>query len=224
MAKVIPTTREAMIQFFSQRAASWAASATAIGLTTAQITEMATLINDAQTKMAAAFAARIASKNATAAYHNAADALRALGSDYVTTIKAKAFTDNNPNIFILASIPEPATPSPLGPPPMPADLTAALSTDGTISLKWTCTRAGGTSFTVQRSTTGTDGTWVLIGSSEETSFIDASVPRGLPTLSYRITAHRSGGSSAPTPPFTVLFGNTAGQQQQSGSGGLTLAA
>ncbi|MCL4222208.1 MAG: hypothetical protein KJZ65_12660 [Phycisphaerales bacterium] len=73
MPPVLPNSRQAMIQWFEPRITTWAATPTAIGLTAAQMTTLATMLNDAGNDQDAAFAARIASKSATLNYYNSSD-------------------------------------------------------------------------------------------------------------------------------------------------------
>lgn len=227
MATVLPQSREQMIAWFAARIASWAANPTAINLTMAQVTELATLLNDAQAALAAATAARIASKDATLLYHYHADLLRAYGGDMITLIKAGAEINNDPSIYAQASVPPPAEPSPLGPPPMPTELSSHLNTAGQVVLTWKCPRSGGTSFSIARRTTAPAqpvSGWTLIGTSEEQRFIDTALPVGLESATYRVVASRVGGSSEPSDVSTLFFGTGNQQATEEGEGGLTLAA
>lgn len=225
MPPVLPNSREAMIQWFAQRITTWAATPTAIGLTAAQMATLATKLNTAGNHENAAFAARIASKSATVNYYNSSDDLRNFGSDLIKTIKAFAETTNNPAVYALANVPPPAAPAPLGPPATPTALVATLDTAGQIAVKWEGSRVGGTSFTIERSLSGATGPWSIVGVSEERSFLDVAVPRGVDAISYRVTASRAGGSSTPSASVSVLFGNTGSQNNSaSGNNGLSLAA
>ena len=227
MATVLPQSREQMIAWFAARIASWAAAPTAINLTLVQVTQLATLLNDAQAALAAATAARIASKDATLLYHYHADLLRAYGGDMITLIKAGAEINNDPSIYAQASVPPPADPSPLGPPPIPTDLLTRLNTAGQVALTWKCTRKGGTSFNIARRTTAPTqpvSGWTLIGTSEVQRFIDTALPVGLESATYRVIASRAGGSSVPSDVSTIFFGTGNQQETEDGNSGLTLAA
>lgn len=224
MARVVPDSREDMIAFFADRIASWIASPAAIGLNSQIVTELALQISAAQAAEQAATAARIASKNATVVFHTQADLLREMGGAAVKLVKAYADAQDDPGVLAAASIPPPSTPTPLGPPATPTDVSATLTTGGGVSLTWKSSRAGGTSFTISRALVnvqGVLGAWTLIGTSEESRFIDTSVPVGNAGAQYRIVAQRSGGASQPSDPGVVFFGTPS---QQGGSGGLTLAA
>lgn len=226
---VLPSSREDMINWFAARIAQWGANAAQIGISPAQIAALATLLSEADSALSIAEGARITSKNATVDFHNAADALRELGGDFITLIKANAEATNNPDIYTLASIPPPAAPSPLGPPATPTNLTTTLTSAGSIKLRWRGSRRGGTSFKIWRSTTlpGMGATqWQLINSVEENKFEDGTVPLGLESVTYRVVATRSGGSSEPSDVSTIFFGSAGGQASTNATGGtnLTIAA
>jgi len=68
------------------------------------------------------------------------------------------------------------------------------------------------------------GPWIFIGASEERRFTDEVVPSSVASISYRVIATRAGGTSEPTMPATVLFGNDASGEGNEGNEGLTLAA
>ncbi len=226
MAKVVPDSRTDMIAWFAQRAPIWAANGAKIGLTPEQITALAGFVNTAQTTEAAAFAARAASKDATVVYHNEAEVLRDFGAGLVKTIKAYADATDNPNVYSDASIPPPAPPAPLGPPATPTDVTASINNEGHVELNWSGSRAGGTSFLVERTVTpvgGSTGAWTLLASVEERDFIDTAVPQGLASALYRIKAQRAGGTSVASEPGQVLFGTASAGSGQTASN-LNLAA
>ncbi len=225
MASVLPQSRQQLISWCLERIASWAAAPASIGLTAPQVAGLAAQLNTAQTAENAAIAARIASKNATIIYYAETDALRELVAAMTAAIKAYALTTSDPTVYAKASIPAPSPAAPLGAPPVPTNLTSTLLTGGSVELKFTCTRRGGTSFRIYRALTPpgeVTGPYNLIGTSEEQIFIDTSVPTGMASVSYRVIAGRAGGFSQPSDPTVIYFGASS-EQGQSG-GGLTLAA
>lgn len=183
-----------------------------------------TLVVDARAAYEGAIAARSTSRTATNIQSSAVGVMAELGGDYIKTIRAFAETTGNPSVYDLAELPPPAPPAPLGPPATPTKLTATLNTEGQISLRWGGTRAGGTSYLIERSINSSAGPWTLIGASEERSFLDEAVPTATQSIAYRVFATRSGGTSPATAPITVLFGNTSGTGETESGEGLTLAA
>lgn len=222
----VPTTIADKIAFFETHLPIWGANTAAIGLTAAQVTSLASLTAAARSAYTAAITARNAARAATSAQNDAIDLMAELGGDLVKTIRAFAETTNNPNVFNIAVIPPPAPSAPLGPPQTPANLTTLLNNAGQVQLSWGGTRAGGTSYLIERSVASSAGPWTLVGTSEERRFTDQNVPSAVPSVSYRVTATRSGGSSSPTAPVTILFGTNSGQggADAGDSGSLSLAA
>lgn len=102
-------------------------------------------------------------------------------------------------------------------PETPTGLTLTLDTEGRVQLAWNGSREGGTSFLIERSLTGANGYWTILGSAETRTFTDQAVPSGLPYITYRVRALRSGGASSPTSPMTILFGNVSQTSSRSPS-------
>lgn len=230
MAAVLPPSREQMIQWFNQRIASWAAAPTTIGLSAAQLTELASKLNSAGAEQSAAFDARINSRNQTLNYHNAADDLRTFGADLIKTIKAFAEATDDPSVYTAASVPPPSPPTPLGPPDVPTALTATPDPYGYVVLAWKGARVGGTQFILERQMVALDGTlgaWTYAGTSAGNDYTDITIPPGFRAANYRVYAQRSGGQSKASQIATLWFGSnaeSAGVNTSVGDGGLNLAA
>ncbi|MEO1583585.1 MAG: hypothetical protein AAFR96_03305 [Planctomycetota bacterium] len=210
---VIPSGKTDKISFFENHLAVWGTNAADIGLTSAQVTQIAALTNAARDAYNAAQAARNAALAATAAQDEAIDAMADYGSDLVKTIRAFAETESNPAVFATAQIPAPRPRTPLGPAPLPENLAAALTNAGEISLSWETTTRGRMAFVIERRTAepgAAFGGWTLIGTSTTKNFLDETLPTGLESAQYRVYAERPGGRSQPTEPIAVLFG-TGGQ-------------
>jgi hypothetical protein len=211
---VLPNKINERIAWFEQRMAAWTTNAAAIGLTPAQATSIAGLVTAARAAFDAAQTARQDAKNATVSQKSAVTSMDGLGADLVKTIRAFAQTTDNNNVFVLASIPPPAPPTPAGAPLPPTDLSAAPNADGTITLKWKGSVANQTFFTVWRKV-GTSGAWTQIGSLAKRKFIDAAVPAPTgpgagTTVFYNLRAQRGTAVSAPSDTTTVQFGSQGG--------------
>ena len=225
---VLPDKIAERLAFFEQHLPVWAADPAAIGLSAAQVASLSNFVVAARADFDAAQDARSISRSATVSQNASIGDMTKFGSDLIKTIRSFAQTNNDINVYTAAQIPPPSPPTPLGPPETPANFTGTLNSVGAIELSWNASRAGGTSFTIERSVGGIDGPWTIIGTSEDKDFTDTAVPRAVDTISYRVTASRSGGSSNPTSPFSVFFGNTgsAGSSGEESAGGesLTFAA
>lgn len=205
---VLPKSRDEMIAWFSDRISAWGASPLSIGLTAAQVTELATLLGVADTALNDATAARIASKDATVVYHATADALRDYGADLIKVIKAYAESTGNASVYSAASVPPPAPPTPAGPPTQPTDMAATLLPGGGLRLTWKGTTAQKAYFSVYRRAEGQTG-FTLVDSPATKTYDDFAIPAGANSVTYYIQARRDD-FRVDSPYFQVNFGSGAG--------------
>lgn len=189
MATVLPSARDEMIAWFNDRIADWAANASAIGLTAAQVTDLATLVNSAETVLGAATAARIASKNATVDYYAGADALRSYGADLIKVIKAFAESTDDPSVYSTASIPPPSAPTPAGPPDKPSELEAGIVLPWGIRLTWKGSAGRNTYFGIYRRLSS-ESTFSFVQTTKEKTFDDTTLPAGTASVEYYVSAIR----------------------------------
>ena len=223
----VPQSYIGKIEFFEAHLPIWSTDPAAIGLDAAQVATLATYTANARTEYDNLVAVRANARAATNTQKDTNDIMYNFGADLIKTIRAFAQTTNNDAVYNDAAIPPPSPPTPLGPPATPKNVNAQLNTAGEIVLTWDATREGGTSFIIERSTASATGPWTMIGSVEAVDFTDTAVPTGLNSVSYRITANRSAGSSTPTAAVTVPFGNTGSSNSSNSTAGgedLTLAA
>src|SRR5438128_352870 len=108
---LIPSSKTDKVAFFNSKITPWTTNATAIGTTTAAVTDLQTKVTTAQTKLAAQVAAEQASKTATMAANDAVATMVIAGSDIIKAIRAKAAVSGN-SVYELAQIPDPALPTP----------------------------------------------------------------------------------------------------------------
>src|SRR5687768_14903066 len=106
---IVPTKIPAKVQFYQQRVTPWTTNATAIGLSTAEMTTMSAKVTAAVDALEAHNVARQAAKDATVVLYDAVRAVGDYGADLIKKIKGKAGQDGD-NVYALASIPAPATP------------------------------------------------------------------------------------------------------------------
>jgi hypothetical protein len=216
---VVPDSRIGKIEFYEAHIAPWTSHAAAIGLTPAAVTALSTLTTQARAAFNAAEAARAAAKAATQNFYDKVRAMHSnpgAGSDMIETIKTYAQTKNDPNVYVLAQIPPPATPGITPPPGTPLDFTVSLLQNGALELKWKCNNPSGTQGTiyeVKRQTGG--GAFTFIGASGVKSVTDDTLPSGATPATYQVTAVRSTARGNPAQ-FTVNFGI--------GGPGLTIAS
>ncbi len=223
---ILPNSDIQQIQFCEDHIDVWTTNATAIGLTTAQVSALSSATNKARGSYNTAQTVRLASKAATANFHGDTGEMRENVRDLITLIKAKAETTNNPSVYTLAQIPPPAAPSPLPVPSAPTDFTVNLETDGSLTLRWKCQTNGtatGIFYQVQRKFTG-ESQYINIGGAPTKEFNDNTVPAGSGGVYYRVTGYRGTRAGAPSSQLFVQFG-VAGPGGISVTGGtLAMAA
>ena len=216
---IVPETRLGKIEFYEAHLGPWDSNDQAIGLQPASVTNLSTLTTAARRAFEAAESAREASKAATRAYHNAVRAMHSgpgAGQDMIDQIRNFAQSSNNPNVYVLAQIPPPATPGTTPPPGTPLDFEVRLLQTGALELRFKCVNPPGTQGTiyeVQRRI-GT-GAFAFIGASGVRSLIDETLPAGSAQVTYQVTAVRSTLRGDPAL-FTVSFGT--------GAAGMTIAS
>jgi hypothetical protein len=225
MPGIVPDTQQGAIDFFSSRTPTWAANQAAIGISAAQVVDIDAKVTAAQTKLAAAQAARNAAKTATLDLADAMNDMRSFGGDLIKTIRAFAETTDDDSVYILSDIPPVSPPKPTGVPDVPTEVSSSINGFGYVFIEWKASRAVGTQFILQRQLTPVDGAptaWAFAGASTTNDYTDTTVPTGFASVSYRVYAQRASGTSDASNVTTLAFGSNA-----SGTGGandLTIAA
>jgi hypothetical protein len=202
-----PNTKPGKIGYFNSKVAPWTTNATAIGTTSAAVTALQTKITTAQDKLDAQIAAEQAAKAATAAADNAVAVMVAAAMEIVKDIRATAASSADPaNVYDLAQIPAPATPTPVSTLGQPSNFTVELDASGALNLKWKCAnpRATGTVYQIWRRVDA-NGAFEYLGGAGSKSYTDATVPAGSSQVTYQIQAVRST-AAGPWAQFNVNFG------------------
>jgi hypothetical protein len=198
------------VQFYENHIAPFTTSATAIGLSTLEVTDLQTKTEAARAAYDAMQAARQTSETATGAFHAAVGAMSTAGAAAIKKIRGKAEQVGGNSVYELAEIPAPATPSPIGPPGTPFGLKAVLNPDGSIELKWKCDNPAGCTgviYHVYRQLEAA-GEFTFIGGTGNKTFPDATVPAGTSTVVYKIQGVRSS-SIGVAGEYIVRFGTSS---------------
>lgn len=207
---VVPRDLVSKIQFYEDHDPVWSSHATQIGTTSTEVAGLATKTAAARAAYAAQQVAQNAAKDATLTLKLAVDAMAITGSDIIKKIRAKAATDGD-GVYALASLPAPASPTPVGAPGTPSNFKALLNPDGSLKLSWKCVNppgATGTIYSLARRV-GATGAFVAIAVTGTKSYTDATLPAGVANVTYQITAARSTATGTAAQ-FVVNFGTTAG--------------
>lgn len=208
---VVPITKVGKLEFAEAHVDPWTTNAVAMGTTTAAVTDWSAKVTAARAAYDAQQAAQLVAKNATTDLNVALRALAGSTASIIKQVRAKALLSGN-GIYALASLPVPATPTPVVTLGTPTDFTVALEGDGSLVLKWKCVspRATGMTYEVWRALAGSSD-FVYIGGSGNKKFTDPTVPAGSASVAYRVRAVRST-ATGPWANFTVYFGTGAAGQ------------
>jgi len=216
---VVPKKPIDKVQFYEDHIAPFTTNATAIGIVTADATDLDAKATAARAAYDAQQVARQAAKTATESFYNALSALSITGAAVLKKIRAKAELTANPNVYTLAQIPAPATPSARPAPGKPTDLKVELDGNGALLLSWKCPNpsgAPGTIYQIYRAIGAEVENFAYLGGAGSRKFTDSTVPAGATRLTYQIQAARST-AVGPWATFVVSFGTGAG-------GGMTVAS
>ncbi|HEY8667580.1 MAG TPA: hypothetical protein VIL86_13010 [Tepidisphaeraceae bacterium] len=215
---VVPTTLIDRVQFYQNHITPWTANSTAIGTSSAAVTDLSTKTSAARDAFDAQQAAQSAAKAATLSYQTAVSAMSVAGAAIMKQIRAKGESTGNNSVYSLAEIPAPATPGPVGAPGEPSNFKVSLEVNGALTITWKCANPAGCTGTMYQvfRRTSADGEFAYLGGSGEKKFVDATIPAGSSQVTYQMQAVRST-AAGPWAQFNVNFG--AG----SGSGGMTAA-
>jgi hypothetical protein len=202
---VKPRTLLQKIQWFESHVGPWNTNAVAIGTSVVEAAAFQAKTEAARAALTAADETREASKNASLALKNAVAAADVAASGVIMQIRAKAETTHNPEVYVLGSIPAPATPSGRGAPGEASNFKVELQNNGALTLTWKCANpagTSGTSYMVWRRI-GTEQL-AFLGATGLKKFVDATIPAGTVTATYQIQAFRST-MAGPWAQFNVNF-------------------
>ncbi|GDX99857.1 hypothetical protein LBMAG48_22610 [Phycisphaerae bacterium] len=214
----IPTSPRAAVQAYcTAHIVPFTSNATAIGLTTAQATEFATLttgyVQAAGDAEAARIAAATATENATAAYN----AMRRSLSRAVSDIRDFASDAADPQeVYNLAQIPARQDPSAVPAPGQPRDVSVAIiAASGELELSWKSSNPPGTTGTayIVRRRLPTETVFSFVGVTGERKFVDSTFIAGPDNVEYTVQAQRGGLSSPLSEIFLIRFGRSGTGRQ-----------
>ncbi len=205
---LVPQTRDARIAFYESKIALWTAAAASIGLTAEQVAALATAVEAARDSAAAQLLAQESAKTATQVARQADEVMSREGAAAVATIRAYAKSTNDPDVYNIAGIPEPAEPGPVAAPGVPYEFVTELLQGGALVLRWKCDNpagASGTVYEVFRRPVGVGEAYAFVGTAGEREFADNTIPAGTAGVTYLVQAVRSTRRGKPAE-FNVTFG------------------
>jgi hypothetical protein len=203
---LVPSSRLGKIEFFEAHLPAWQAHSLEIGLVPGELTAFAAEVASARDAYDQSQVQREVSKASTQAFYNKTASMAATGAGFIAAIRAHAETKDDPNVYVLAQIPQPSPPSAAPPPGTPTDFRVELLQNGAVRLGWKCSNpagASGTIYEVYRKIGS--GSLGFVGSIGVKSFTDGTLPLGAAGVMYQITAARSTVRGNPAT-FNVNFG------------------
>jgi len=207
--RLVPKSKSKKIQFFKTHLARWAQDPGSIGVSAEQIALLTAVVEEADAALAAQRIAESKRRSATIRLKDALDAMSIEGARVVQSIRVNACQSGNEGVYARAGIPRRAKPAPIAPPGKPYDLSVALGSDGSLTLRWKCknpTGAAATTYQVYRSV-GPRGRLQFVGVAGERTLVDETLPAGSSQVVYQIRASRSTGAGE-WAQFNVNFGGT----------------
>lgn len=183
----VPNGRRQILEWVEGLITQWGTNQAAIGLTSAQVTELALEIANARAAFTDVEQVRSESKAQTQTFYDKADAVHVMAGNAVTAIKSFAKNSDDPAaVFLLAGITGQNPPQPTPAPDQPTNLEATLQNDGTITLNWEGKGPGGTIYQVFRRLTGEAGFTFLANTGSRNKEHNDAVPAGTTFATYQV--------------------------------------
>ena len=207
--RLMPEISSGKVEFCVTHLPPWAENAVAIGSSEEAIDDLQAKTDAAKAAILAQNQARDAARSATLAARMAVDAMAAASAAIILQVRSKAETAGV-EVYVLASLPPPADPSPIAAPGKPDDFGVALQQNGTLMLRWKCRNprgSAGTLYQVYRRLSA-EGKFEYLGSTGKKKYLDASIPEGTSNVTYQIQAVRSTAVGV-FGEFNVNFGTNA---------------
>ena len=220
MSDNLPPRRREALEWLEAIIAQWNTNFASIGLTSAQVTDLAGDITDARTDFTSVEQVRNDSKVTTQEWYTSAAVMRVKASGFVATIKGFAETSGDPSaVYTLAGLTGIAPRTPAAPPTQPNVDSADLGGDGSVTINFSGTGPTGTVWQVSRQLAGETGfTFVGNGDSLTKSFKDITVPSTVSSAAYRVQGVRGSIVGPASFPLTVQFGSADAGGAEAGMG------
>ena len=203
----LPADRRQSLVWLESRIDGWNINFASIGLTSAQVTDLASDIDTTRTSFTSVQAARAEAKAETQSWYTNADELHTKAADLITLVKSfAANSGSSAAVYLAADMTPRNPPAPVAPPEQPGNLKATLLGNGSVVITWDGRGPTGTVYNITRKLPAETGfRFIGQGDGRDKSFVDATVPTGSASATYIITAVRGSDVSTPSSAFNVLF-------------------
>lgn len=211
MGSNLPSGNQESLIWLEGHIVGWNANYASIGLSSAQVIDLATDIANTRQSFTTVTESRQTAKSDTLDWNLKATDLHKKAAEMITTIKGFAATSGNAGaVYVAADLSPKDPPQPAGAPAQPTNLAATLIPGGDVELTWDGTGPTGTMYGVYRKLDG-EVNFIFVGNSnaKDKAFTDTTLPVGTTLATYQIKAVRSGDESVPSGPLPVQFGPTA---------------
>ncbi len=218
MGTNLPSGRKQTLEWIEARIANWTADPTAIGLTSASVTNLLGKTISTRADFVSVESLRVDARNATQAFYTAADDLHDTAAPMVATIKSFAESSPTPSVVYAAAEVLPSDPpSPVGPPSQPSIDNATLDGNGFVTIDFSATGTAGTVWQVARQL-ATESVYSILGNADVStkSFVDKTVPAGTVSAMYQVTGIRSSIVGPASFGFDVKFGQVVPPASEAG--------
>ena len=214
MSSNIPRGRVELLTWLEGIQADWSDNFAAIGITSAQVTNLSGNIANTRSAFTTVESIRTQSKAKTAEFYTKADDLRIEANGLVSTIEAFAKTSGNAAaVYLAANLSAKDPPSPVPAPEQPTNGNAELGGNGAVIVNFEARGAAGTVWQVYRQL-GTETVYSFVGSADSLtkSFVDNTVPAGESSAQYTIQGVRGNVKGPVSFAILVQFGGVSGAE------------
>lgn len=212
--RVVPKRQQDKLRWCRVRVGPWTEHAEAIGTSGEMMAAFADEVEAARAALAEAARARAQARSATLAAKAAVAKMHWRAAHIVKQVRAQAEASDDVNIYALASIPAPASASPIAAPGKPYGFGVELLGDGSLRISWSCKHPAGSEgvlYEVRRRVVTARGVGepVFVAMVGKKRFHDKRPPvAGASMFIYEIRAVRST-KRGPIATFNVNFGTPA---------------
>ena len=208
MSMNLPARSLPTVEWLEARISGWNTNYASIGLTSAQVIDLATGLTNARTAFTSVTKIRADSKSLTLDFNGQATVIHDKAAGMIANIKAFAEASGDAStVYALANVSPADAPTPAGPPVTPSNVRATVQNGGNVLIEWDGSLSQRTFFEVLRIVDSAIE-YSRIASIGEKEYVDTTVPTGTATVQYAIRAVRGTDISLNAGPAVVQIGAT----------------
>jgi hypothetical protein len=208
----LPSDRRPALEWLEGHIVGWNTNFASIGLTSAQVLDLAQDIANSRSTFTTVQTSRAAARADTQDWYDSIDALHKKAAGLITTIKSYAATSGtSAAVYAAADMTPRSNPSPTPAPDQPTSVLATLQPNGSVTVSFDGKGPGGTVYQVYRKLV-TESNFSLIGTvgAKTKEFNDPTVPSAIASAMYQIRAQHGEKFSLFSASTSVIFGTAQG--------------